>query len=136
MTTYTSFQKDGALAGLDFRVERPSDWVVVPLPEEQHAFDDPLHFAPLALLMAPFAAVVFAVAARPAYADGTVAQWLEWMARQRNLDPGTIEQQQLGAHVGVGCWATQIEDGTVMRARLVLVEDGERMVQIRSEERR
>lgn len=130
MTDHVTFTLAGAPAGLDFTVERPGDWVVVPLPEESHDFADPLHFAALAILMAPYAAVVFAVAARPAYGDGTVAQWLDYMSRQRGLDPGPIERQQLGPHAAVACWGLQVQDGTAMRARLVLCEDGGRMVQI------
>ena len=128
MTTWTTFATSGAPAGLDFRVERPAEWLVVPLPEQTNDFTDPLHNEPLAVLMAPFAAVVFAVAARPAFDDGTVAQWLEWVSRQRGLDPGTIEQQQLGPHAGVACWGVQVEDGVVMRARMAALEDGGRLV--------
>jgi hypothetical protein len=130
MTTFRSFASANAPADLDFTVDMPADWVVVPLPAETHDFSDVLHFAPVAVLMAPWGAVVFAVAARPAYADGAVAQWLDHVSRQRGLDPGTIEEQPLGAIAGVGCWAGQIEDGTVMRARLAMFEDGDRIVQI------
>jgi hypothetical protein len=52
------------------------------------------------------------------------------MSRQRGLDPGAMEHQALGSLPAVGCWGAQIENGTVMRARLVMTEDGERIVQI------
>lgn len=128
MTTFQQLVKQGMPAELDFRVERPADWVDVPLPDENHDFADPLHMAPIAVLMAPWAAIVFAVAARPVFAEGTVAQWLEWSARQRGLDPGAMERQQLGPHPAVGCWGAQIEGDTVMRARIAMFEDGERIV--------
>lgn len=128
MTRYQELTQQGMPAGLDFRVERPADWVLVPLPDEEHDFTDPLHMAPVAIVMAPWAAIVFAVAARPVYAEGTVAQWLEWSARQRGLDPGTMERQQLGPHAAVGCWGAQIEDGSVMRVRVAMFEDGDRIV--------
>jgi hypothetical protein len=129
-TEFTTFTLQGAPAGLDFRVDQPTDWVQIPIPQEEHDFSDPLHMAPLAVLMAPYALVVFAVAARPALASGTCAQWLDWMSRQRGLDPGTMEQQALGAMAAVGCWGVQVENGTAVRARLVMTEDGERIVQI------
>jgi hypothetical protein len=130
MSAPRTFTRENAPAGLDFTVEQPTGWVVVPLPDENPDFSDTLLFAPLAILMAPYAAIVFAVAARPAYADGTVAQWLEFVARERGCDPGTIEQQPLGTLAGVGCWAGQVENDIVMRARLVMVEDGERLLQL------
>lgn len=130
MTTFRQFASANAPADLNFTVDMPVDWVVVPLPDEAHDFSDPLHFAPLVVLMAPWGAVLFAVAARPAYADGAVAQWLEHAGRKRGLDPGTIEQQPIGEVAGAGCWAGQIENGMMMRARLAMFEDGERIVQI------
>lgn len=128
MASYRTLQKRGMPAGLDFRVEWPTDWVDVPIPEETHDFDDALHMATVAILMAPWAAIVFAVAARPVYAEGTIAQWLEWSARQRGIDPGAMERQLVGPHAAVGCWGAQIEDGTVMRARIAMFEDGDRLV--------
>ena len=130
MTNLQQLVKQGMLAALDFRVEYPSDWVDVPLPEEPHDFEDPLHMAPLAILMAPWAAVVFVVAARPAYTEGTVAQWLDWVTRQQGLDPGPMEQQPIGSHAAVACWGIQVEGDTVMRSRLLMFEDGERIVTI------
>lgn len=129
--SWRPFTCTGARAGLDFTVERLADWTEVPFEQEQIDFDDPRRLAPLALLMAPYAAIVFAVSARPAYAEGTVAQWLEWLARENGLDPGALEPQAAGPHAGVACWGIQIEaGGAVMRARLVMFEDGGRIVQI------
>lgn len=130
MPTYQTMRRQGALAGLDFAVECPTDWVGVPVPTETVTFDDALTFAPIGVLMAPYAAIVFSVAGRPVYGDGTLAQWLEHVARERGLDPGPIEQQSIGNVQGVGCWGVQIADGTPMRARLVFFADGERLVHI------
>lgn len=130
MTSYQTFRRQGAPAGLDFTVEAPTDWVAVPLPDEPTDFSDPTNFAPIGVLMAPYAAIVFVVAARPAYADGALAQWLEYAARQRGLDPGVIEAEQIGPHDGVGCWGVQNENGTVLRARLSMFVDGDRLVHV------
>lgn len=130
MHRFEEFVTEGAPADLNFTVDKPADWVLVPLPSEEHDFTDTLHFAPVALLMAPYAAVVFTVAARPVYSDGTLAQWLEFVARARGLDPGTLEQQRIGDVDAVGCWGAQIENGMTMRARLVFFEDGERLVNV------
>ncbi|MBL9076194.1 MAG: hypothetical protein JNL08_01740 [Planctomycetes bacterium] len=130
MVSFRTFVKEGALAQLDFRVDHPADWVSVPAPDAENDFEDPLHVAPIALLMAPYAAIAFAVAARPVYEDGTVAQWLGWMARQRGLDPGGIEAQKLGALDGVACWGMQTDGDAVIRTRLVMCEDGGRVLHL------
>ncbi len=130
MTTTRTFTLSEAPAGLDFQLELPTDWIHVPLPAEDHDFSDAMHFQPIAVLMAPWAAVVFAVAARPGYADGTLAQWAQYLLRKRELDAGSLERQPLGSLPAVGCWGVQIENGTPMRARLLFGEDGGRLVQI------
>ena len=130
MTTYDRFETQGTLAGLDFHVDKPTDWIEVPIPAEEHDFTQLLTFAPLAVLMTPYAPVVFSVAARPTYAEGTIAQWLQFVARERGLDPGTLEHEAAGQHAGVGCWGAQIENGMTMRARILVFEDGERLVNI------
>ncbi len=130
MTNYQTMRRQGAPAGLDFAVECPTDWVGVPIPAETTTFDDVLTFAPVGVLMAPYAAIVFSVAGRPIYGDGTLSQWLEYVARERGHDPGPIEQQAIGSVQGVGCWGFQDADGTPMRVRLSFFADGERLVHI------
>lgn len=55
----------------------PDRWVNVPVPEESYDFDNPAVFLPLVVCMAPYGAVVFTVAARPAFDDGSVQDWGE-----------------------------------------------------------
>lgn len=129
MSTRT-FRCEGALAKLDFTVEIPHDWQPIDLPREDVDFDDATKFAPLTVLMAPYAAILFTVAARPAYASGTVAQWLQFVAREHGADLGALETQQLGTLAGVGAWGMQQNDGTVLRARLLFVEDGDRLLYV------
>lgn len=130
MTGYKTVRRQGAPADLDFSVQAPEDWVPIDVPDEVPDFDDPLAFAPIGVLMAPFAAILFAVAGRPAYADGCVAQWLQHVAGERGLDPGAIERVTIGPHEGVACWGVQVENGTPLRARIVFFEDGGRLVTV------
>lgn len=123
-------ERTGAIAGLDYSVEVPHDWVALDVPAEKVDFDDPLQVAALDVLMAPYAAIVMAIGARPAFADGSVAQWLEYLSRQRGLDPSPIEAQRVGDRDAVACWGIQVDQGTVMRSRLVFFEDGDRLVNI------
>ena len=63
----------------------PDGWVKVPVPEEQYDFGNPTVFLPLVVCMAPYGAVVFTIAARPAFDDGSVQDWAEFLAGQNNL---------------------------------------------------
>ena len=117
-----------SVAELHFAIEAPADWKPVDLPPEVPDFENPLAFAPVAMLAAPYAAVVFSIAARPAYAEGSLSDWLGYVTREQNLDPGPIESEQVGPHAAVGCWSGQMQDGVVMRSRLALFEDGTRIV--------
>ena len=125
-----TFRRDGALAELDFTVEMPADWVELATPNDPIDLDDPKTFAPISILMAPYAAIVFAVTARPAFADGTVAQWLQYVADAHGQVIGALERESLGPLAGVGCWATVHGDGTAMRNRIVFAEDGGRLLHI------
>lgn len=118
------------IADLGLGFVRPSDWMVPDLPEETPDFTKPQTFVALALAMAPFAAVVFAVGARPVYEDGSLAQWLEWLAKDQGYDPGPIEAEPGLCCPAVACWAMQQSGDTVMRMRLCLFEDGGRLVQV------
>ncbi len=118
------------LADLEARFVRPHDWVVPELPPEQPDFEPPQAFAALAIAMASYAAIVFSAGARPAYGDGTLADWLLFLAREQGYDPGPIEHETLLSLPAVGCWAMQQSDGVLMRMRLVLFEDGGRLVQV------
>lgn len=128
MSSYRTFRRDSAPAGLDFSLEIPHDWRDLELPREDVDFDDATRFAPLAMLMAPYAAILCTVVARPAYASGTLAQWLQFVARENKLELGDVEAQRLGALDGVGAWGMQNDDGTVMRSRVTAVEDGDRLL--------
>lgn len=128
MSSYRTFRRDSAPAGLDFSLEIPHDWRDLELPREDVDFDDATKFAPLAMLMAPYAAILCTVAARPAYASGTLAQWLQFVARENQLELGDVEEQRLGALEGVGAWGMQNDGGTVLRSRIAVVEDGDRLL--------
>lgn len=118
------------LADLGLTFVRPNGWVLVDLPAETPDFGKPAAFAPLVVAMAPYAPIVFSVVARPAYEDGSLVQWLEFLARDQGFDPGAIEHETVVRHPAVACWAMQQSDGVLMRMRLVLFEDGGRLVQV------
>jgi hypothetical protein len=118
------------IAELGCTFVRPHDWVQVELPNEPVDFTDPAALAPVVVVMAPFAAIVFAVSARPAYDNGAVADWLQYLARHHGTDPGPVEREDDLPHPAVACWGGQNSDGTLLRLRAQMFEDGGRLVQI------
>lgn len=114
--------------GLGFRYLRPTDWVQVDLPAEQLDVNNPTAFLPLGISVARYGAVLFTVAARPAFDDGTLSQWLDYIAKANQQDPGPIEREVLKGRDAVACWGVQRNDGLVMRARMVFLEDGGHLV--------
>ena len=63
----------------------PDGWVNVPLPDETYDLSNPAVFLPLLVCMAPYGAVVFTIGARPAFEDGTVQDWAEYLAGKNDL---------------------------------------------------
>lgn len=118
------------IADLGFSFLLPDDFRAVPLPDEQPRFDEPGTFFPLTVAMAGYAAIVFSVAARPAYEDGTLTQWLTYLCAAQQMEHSEIEPAKVGAHEGVACFARQQSEAGPMKMRLCLFEDGGRMVNV------
>src|SRR5262245_35974084 len=68
--------------GLTFRFLKPNDFKIVDLPAETPDLSKGTAFLPLAVAMTPIGPLVLSVAARPAYEDGTVEQWLDYLLRE------------------------------------------------------
>src|SRR5206468_2167789 len=73
------------IAGLAFTYLRPADFHSVDLPDETPDFEKPDAFFPLHIAMANYGAVLFTVSARPAYSDGTVEDWAEFLAGEAKM---------------------------------------------------
>ena len=74
------------IADLAFSYLRPANFHVVQIPDERPDFDQPTSFFPLQVVMANFGAILFSAVARPAYADGLVQDWAEFLARESKLE--------------------------------------------------
>ena len=108
----------------------PDGWVNVPLPEETYDLDNPTVFLPLLVCMAPYGAVVFSIAARPAFDDGTVQDWAEFLAAQNNLRVERIREARVNRMPCILVDATMPSDAGLMRSRSVFLEDGRRLFNI------
>ena len=116
------------IADLGFRVAAPRDWNVVELPAEEVDFGQPAAFAPLAMVVAPWAMVVLTVAARPGFEDGTLQDWGLFLLDSQGIRPASFGSGMVGdlqGFVGVG---RQEQEGTWLEMRFAFVEDGGRLL--------
>jgi hypothetical protein len=109
---------------------KPDGWVSVPVPEEEYDFENPSTFIPLLVWMAPYGAVVFTIAARPAFDDGAVQDWAEYLAGQQNLRLEQVREARIDRMPCCLIEATMPSDAGEMRSRTVFLEDGRRLYTI------
>jgi hypothetical protein len=84
------------VADLAFSAELPGDWVAHDLPDADDDFSDPTLFLPLAVVTSPYAPIVFAVGARPAYDDGTLHDWALYHIQSSGMRPRAIGEGAVG----------------------------------------
>ena len=118
------------IADLGFSVELPSSWQAQDLPEEEPAFDDATRLFGLAAVAAPYAAIILAAAARPAFDEGTVQDWALWLIQQNEVQPSTLGPSALGDLPAiVGQCAVQGDIGP-MTMFFAFAEDGGRLLHL------
>jgi hypothetical protein len=108
----------------------PDGWVNVPLPDENYDFENPSVFIPLLVAMAPYGAVVFSIGARPAYADGSVQDWAEYLAAQSNMQLERMQEARVNRMPCILVDGTMASDAGLMRSRSIFLEDGGRLFNI------
>ncbi len=118
------------IADLACRMAIPGDWNVVELPEEKVDFGEPAAFFPLAMVTAPWGAVVLTVAARPAFEDGTLQDWTLYLLSSLGVRPKEFGPVAIGELRGLGGVALQEQEGMRLEFRFAFFEDGERLVQL------
>jgi hypothetical protein len=110
--------------------ELPDAWVQIPTPDEHYDFDNPAVFLPIVVCMAPYGAIVFTIAARPAFEDGTVQDWAEYLAAQNGLTIQSIREARVNHMPCVLVDATMPSELGAMRSRSLFLEDGKRLYNI------
>lgn len=117
--------------GLTCRFLKPAEFQLADMPAETPDFSDGAKFMPLAVAATQYGPMVFSLAARPAFDDGAVAQWLEYICGQEGYPHSPVTATRIGNLPAVTCDATQkADDGTPMKMRFVLLEDGGRLFQM------
>jgi hypothetical protein len=119
-----------AHAGLTCRFLKPADFKIADLPAEEVDFSKGPQFIPLALAITPYGPMVFTIAARPAFDDGAVSQWLEYICKAEGYAHTPVKETRIGDLPAVTCDATQKADDVTMTMRFVLFEDGGRLFQM------
>ncbi len=119
-----------AHAGLTCRFLKPADFRIADLPADEVDFSKGAQFMPLAVAITQYGPMVFTVAARPAYEDGVVSQWLEYICKAEGYAHTPVKATRIGEYPAVTCDATQKTDDVTMKMRFVLFEDGGRIFQM------
>lgn len=119
------------IAELGFSLRLPRNWQAQPLPDESPAFDDPRQLAGLAAITAPYAALVLAAAARPAFEEGTVHDWALWLVQQdSDVALRALGPSQLGALPAIVGQCSTASDLGEMLTFFACAEDGGRLLHI------
>ena len=113
-----------ALPNLAFSASTPSDFVTPELPCARPNFEDPTFMMPLWAASSPIALAVLAVAVRPAYDNGTLTDWLTYLAGEQGLALTNLRTAKLGSHPALLASAEQVQEGTALNLRLAAFEDG------------
>jgi hypothetical protein len=118
-------------AHLAFSLLLPDDFRQVPLPEESHDFSNPSTMMPCGVFMASYGAVLCTVAARPAFDDGSVMDWAQYLV---GLQEGfavrkLMPERKWGTQV-VEVIATQPSEAGEMTIHSIFFEDGGRLFNI------
>jgi hypothetical protein len=127
---FTPTEVPARIADLAFSYLRPANFNVIDLPDEKPDFEKPTTFFPLQLAMAGYGAVLFSVAARPAYDDGSIQDWAEFLSKETNVQIISLEPGVLGGLPAVIVEVLQQTDAGVMRMRTALLEDGKRLINV------
>lgn len=115
---------------LEFNILLPLDWTRHELPREEVDFENPTAFMPLAVFVHNPSYSIFSVAARPAYENGTLLDWLKYLAADQKWSVESLSPFETNAGTGASAVATQDNEGGKTRLRAVVLEDGKRVITV------
>lgn len=116
------------IADLGFSLSLPRGFALPELPPGDPDFSNPTTMHPIGVGMSQVALAVLSVSARPAYDDGSVMDWLRYLADEQGLTLSTLMPGHVGPHPAVLADAHQEQDGMPLRLRLAALEDGARFL--------
>lgn len=80
--------------------------------------------------LAPYGAVLFSVVARPAFEDGTIQDWAEFLVAKEKIQIVSMTPGMVAGMPAVIIEALNETDSGVMRMRTALLEDGKRFLNL------
>lgn len=85
---------------------------------------------PLALITAPHSAIIVAIAARPAYDDGSLHDWARYLLEPNRHNPRALGEHVVGPLPALVGEAVQPSEMGPMVIRLAFCEDGRRLLNL------
>lgn len=113
---------------LEFSCRIHPDFREIELPVEEPDFSKPEACLPLMAVMATYGVVIFSVAARPAYENGSLMQWCTFLCHAQGLTIEAIGPGMVGSTVCILAETTQVQEATTLRMRVAALEDGGRLI--------
>jgi len=108
----------------EFRLLLPSGWRKLETPKEELDFTNLAAFLPLGIFIQDSTFGILSIAARPGYGDGTLLDWLKYVAGTQSFEVETLEPFMVSAGSAASAIATQENDAGKTRMRVVALEDG------------
>lgn len=122
----------GMPADLDFSIEMPVGFVRPAVPKDPPNMEDPTACMPLMVASSAVALALLTVVARPAYPDGTVRQWMQYLCNNSGIELTNVRPGHVGGatrwHPAMLADGHQVQDGTELVFRVAMFEDGGRLV--------
>lgn len=122
------------MANLAFSIEKPEGFDVIDFPSEECDFNNPTFSAPLGFMSSSVAVALLTVAARPAYEDGSVMDWLRYLTDHFGITLKTLMPGRVGGathwHQAILAHGEQTQEGTLLQLRIASFEDGGRLVTV------
>lgn len=128
------------VADLAFSMLVPDGFVEPELPERTLNVEDPTSSMPLALVSSPVAGALVVVAARPAFDDGCVEQWMRFLCVQVGIELSDVREGVIGREEGAAACGhramlatgAQVQDGTPLVFQIAMFEDGGRLLTVQA----
>lgn len=115
------------LEQLAFRIRLLGDWQQLPVSSDAGDFSAPAALRPLAVFIASYGAVVFSVAARPAYPNGQPADWLRYLCAEQGTRLVETGAMNLAGHTAATGMSFHESDVGRLRVKLAVFADSGRL---------
>lgn len=133
MTTPTflhTWRFPSRVAALGLKVQLPSDWAPVWLPDEDPDFGDAAYLMPLASVAARNGAVSMSIDARPANEEESVADWAWQLLELQGLPRPALHEHRMGNLPALVGESVNYSAKGLMHVRFAFVEDGQRLIRV------